>query len=114
MYPIPTSRLSRGPRRSATVPDIDTSMGTVDEHDDEHSQSQAHSPTESDSGYTTYPVRRRATAVFAKDWQLRALKRLYMQTARPTEAQKRVAAAETGLWVEFPAVSRFALSALWT
>lgn len=99
MYPIPTSRLSRGPRRSATVPDIDTTMSPVDEHDNEHdnSQSQAHSPTESDSGYTTYPVRRRATAVFAKDWQLRALKRLYMQTARPTEAQKRVAAAETGL-----------------
>ncbi|EIM85988.1 uncharacterized protein STEHIDRAFT_121994, partial [Stereum hirsutum FP-91666 SS1] len=74
-------------------------MSPVDEHDNEHdnSQSQAHSPTESDSGYTTYPVRRRATAVFAKDWQLRALKRLYMQTARPTEAQKRVAAAETGL-----------------
>lgn len=103
MFPIPTSRLSRGPRRSATVPDIDTSMSPVDEHDNEHSnsQSQAHSPTESDSGFSPtdvmYPVRRRATAVFAKDWQLRALKRLYMQTARPSEAQKRVAAAETGL-----------------
>lgn len=103
MFPIPASRLSRGPRRSATVPDIDTSMSPVDEHDNEHSnsQSQAHSPTESDSGFSPtdgmYPVRRRATAVFAKDWQLRALKRLYMQTARPSEAQKRVAAAETGL-----------------
>lgn len=104
MFPIPAPRLPRGPRRATTVPDIDTTMSAADEYDNEqhdYPHSQAHSPTESDSGFSPtdmlYPVRRRATAVFAKDWQLRVLKRLYTQTARPTEQQKRVAAAETGL-----------------
>lgn len=91
---------ARGPRRASTLPDINTNMGDMDD-----STTATESPLESDAGLSPtngqssdiYPVRRRATAVFAKDWQLRVLKSLYLQTARPSEEQKRVAAMETGL-----------------
>lgn len=97
MFPVPAAHLSRGPRRAATLPEA---VGDVDIDVDDHS------PTKSDGGQgfsptstnaSVYAVRRRATAVFAKDWQLRVLKNLYSRTARPTEEQKRVAGAETGL-----------------
>lgn len=40
--------------------------------------------------------------VYAMEWQLDALKRLYSKTKRPTEDQRLAVAAETGLCAHSP------------